>query len=441
MNTDTIVLNPAPAAPVSLTPPVPVVEERAHHPFSPSSLQSREACASYRNRGGNTVAAITGTKQHNVVETGEDDNSLDDDKALAAAECLDYHHRQKQILVESRDRENARRIQVAQATGATSYIPAPEVIEFKEIYLPVDDEVFNDVFGGVPHVTKSTTAGYVDRGLISWDRTFGILLDWKFGAWAVEHAKDNLQGIAYVLGLFKSVPTLMNIKFVFKLPHLDLLTEHTFSRNDIPALYLRVQTVVARAREAYYRVEKDDYSMATPLIPACNFCGLLGKCPKVAEIAIKVGQKFYPIEVPSDLTPTGIKSPEDSEKGLRLAQIVAAWAQAFKTQVTDRVLRDAGKNGELVVPPGFTLQRRRDRELVDTKKFRATTLKYLTEEELAPLAKYTFGTVEEAIKEKAPRGTKSTTIEVYQQDLIDTGAVKLGEEYQFLKGISKKTEK
>lgn len=419
-------------------PTPPVAEERPHHPFSPSSLQYREACPAWRNRGGTSEAATIGTKQHTVVETGEDDNSLDDDKALAAAECLDYYQRQKEILEEFRTRAEKSIIEAAIAAKAVAYIPPLPVLDLKEIYLPVDDLVFFDEFAGKTVKTVSTTAGYVDRALIAHDRKFAILLDWKFGAWAVEDAKNNLQGIAYVLGLFLAYPTLQDIKFVFKLPHLDLMTDHTFSRSDIPELYLRVQTVVARAREAYSRVDKDDYSMANPMVPACNFCGLLGRCPKVADFACKVGAKFHPLEIPSDITPTGLKSDKDTTLGLRLAQVMAAWAGAFKTQVTDRVIRAAGATGQLVPPPGFRVETRSDRELVDSDKFRETTLKYLTEKELAPLAQYTFGKVEEAIKDKAPRGAKTTTVEGYKKDLLDSGAVKKGDPYSFLRGVSSK---
>ncbi len=416
-----------------------LTEERAHHLFSPSTLQSREACACYRGKGGTSIAAETGTKQHAVVETGRDDDTLDDDKALAAADCLDFYQRQKELLEEARARAEKEAIAAAVAAKLDHYTPPAAVLDLAEIYLPVDGKTFFDVVNGQTVNTKSTTAGYVDRCLISHDRKYAILLDWKFGAWAVEHAKDNLQGIAYVLGLFRAYPTLNDIKFVFKLPHLDTMTEHTFNRSDIPELYLRVQTVVARAREAYPQVEKGDFSMATPMVPACNFCSLIGKCPKVAAFACKVGSKFHPLEIPSDITPTGIKSEKDTTLGLRLAQVMAVWASAFKTQVTDRVIRESGATGVLNPPPGFKVQTRRDRNIADPIKFKQTTLAYLTEKELEPLAQYTFGAVEEVINEKAPRGSKSTTVKAYQQALLDSGAVTLGDPYSFLRGVSSET--
>lgn len=419
-------------------------EERKHHDYSPSSLQNLEACPCFQNRSVENVAAVRGTLQHSVTETGEDDNRLTDDEVLAAADCLDFYERQKTLMLEDR----ARAIKVAtekNAMDGVEHVIWPEVVELTEAYLPVDDCVFTDIrleeaeIDGkkvrvpMPRVVQATTAGYVDRAIISWDRTHGILLDWKFGAWAVEKADNNLQGIAYSLGLFRKYPTLQSVKFYFKQPHLDLLTEATFTRDQVPELYLRVQAVVARAREARDRMMNDDFSMATPRVPACNFCGNLGRCPKVAEIAIKVGHKFAPLQIPADITPTGLKSSEDTAIGLRLSQVMAVWAKSFRTQVNERTIR-----GVAPVPDGFRLETKSDREIVDTGKFREVTLKYLTESELAALASYTFGSVEETIQDKAPRGSKKSTLEEYQAALEQGGAVKRGDPYTFLKAVSKK---
>lgn len=433
MNTDT-----------EVKPAVVTDAERPHHPFSPSSLQNREACPCYRNRNSTHVAAIRGTLQHKVVETGEDDDSLGDEEALAAADCLDYYERQKDLLEEARKRDEQQLIAAAQAAGQSTYVPPLPVLDLKEEYLPVDDCKFDDEFNGVRVITESTTAGYVDRALIAHDRKFAILLDWKFGMWAVEEADNNLQGISYVLGLMKKYPTLERVRFVFKMPHLDLMTEAIFTRENVAALYLRVQTVVARAREAFYQVEKDNFSMANPMVPVCNFCALIGRCPKVTAIACNIGAKFHPVEIPADISPTGIKSEADTTLGLRLAQVLAVWAGAYKTQVTDRVIRLAGATGELIPPPGYVVQRRQDREIADAAKFKEVTLRFLKQTELDPLATYTFGKVEEAIKDKAPRGSKTSTVEQYQTELINSGSVVKGDPYSFLRPVSvskKKSEK
>jgi hypothetical protein len=57
--------------------------KRVHHPYSPSKLQCLEACPCYESTNNENEASATGTKQHGVVESGIDDASLPDYKALA----------------------------------------------------------------------------------------------------------------------------------------------------------------------------------------------------------------------------------------------------------------------------------------------------------------------------------------------------------------------
>src|SRR6266850_879366 len=131
-------------------------EIRLHHPRSPSTLQSREACPCYESR--NDVVherAIAGTMAHNVVETGSDDERLSDDDAAAAAECLDFYSRRLQLMSEARARavdekwHSTLDMRPEQAERSID-----QLIELKETYLPVDDCKYADA--------DSTTAGYID---------------------------------------------------------------------------------------------------------------------------------------------------------------------------------------------------------------------------------------------------------------------------------------
>src|SRR6187551_3557979 len=92
----------------ALTPPIAATDaERVHHSYSPSSLQSLEACPCYRNKQEVVLheRCIAGTKAHNVTETGEDDKELSDEDAVAAAECMDFYARRVELLEEARLRE------------------------------------------------------------------------------------------------------------------------------------------------------------------------------------------------------------------------------------------------------------------------------------------------------------------------------------------------
>jgi len=362
-----------------------------------------------------------------MVETGEDDTRLSDDDAVAAAECLDFvEQRQRMLQAEAAEALEAAKAEAGSEEGAR---PDPELFqveELKEVYLPVDDKVFED--GAV-----ATTAGYVDRVLINYDETYAEMFDWKFGMWPVEDAEDNLQGISYTLGLFRKFPRLRKVRFFFKQPLLGVTSDHTFSVEDVPALYLRVQTVVARAREAK---RAGDFSMANPAVPVCQFCSRLGTCPKVAALAIKVGQKFHPIDVPAEISPSLIQDPAQTALGLRLCNVLKVWCDAFKRQITDRVLR-----GDCPLPPGQRIQEMSKREIVDQAKMKTIALRYITEAEWQQTLDTSFGAVEDLISEHAPRGQKEATVKEFQQALLDSGAVKTGDKFSFLRAVAEKKQK
>lgn len=421
------------------------IAERKHHSYSPSTLQSLEACPCFRGKESTHERTIAGSRAHKVTELREDDARLSDDDAEAAAECLDFYERRRVLMEEARvrayfavgkadDKEYSPR-------ADSSKFDMPTITELLETYLLVDDLKFDDNYidpltrKPVTETVLATTAGYVDRALIAHDKATAELFDWKFGFWPVEAANNNLQGIAYALGLFRLYPTIKRIIFWFKQPHIDSITSVEFSRDNIDELYLRVQVVVARARKARHQ---GDFTTATPAVPVCNFCSLIGTCPKVAEFACKVGSKFFPLEIPDNITPTMLHTARDTTLGMRLAGVVAVWAKSFRTQVTDRVLR-----GDADIPTGFKIESRSSREIADAEKFKVVALKHLTEKEYTALQDPPgFGKIEDMITEQAPRGQKKAAVQAFAKELESEGAVKRETPYTFLKAIAEtKTEK
>lgn len=407
---------------------------RVHHPFSPSSLQSREACPCYEPKQNDTPheRTIAGTKAHAVAESGIDDNTLSDEDAAAAAECMDFVDKRKALLEEARKKE-VWRLAVELADNDShpdsTYRDADEdtepVLEIKEEYWPVDD--IPTMPGGC------TTAGFADTVLVDHTRTRAEIIDHKFGRWYVEPAANNLQGMAYVLGVFKRFPTVERIKVFFKMPILEHLSEAEFTRaDDWHRMYLRIRTVVERSIEARKR---GDFSTANPGAPVCMFCANLGKCPAVAALALRVGKKFHPLGVPENITPSMLLSARDTLQGIELAQTVAIWAKAFRAQTTDRIIR-----GDADLPPGHKLQQKSNREVVSPEKYREVAMGYLTEEEYMRCCTVVFGSVEEIISDRAPRGSKKAAIEEFNAKLLNSGAVKKGDPYTFLKSVSEKAE-
>lgn len=417
-------------------------EERVHHPYSPSTLQSTEACPCYKSRPSTHIRTIIGTISHKVTETREDDNRLDDEDALAAAECLDFYDKRVQLA-------QAIRLKAVQDTALAEYTQmghevfastaeqecrnlaerkVPQIIELTETYLAVDKIKFPD---GV----ESTTAGYVDRVIIAHSRTYAELFDWKFGMWSVEKADNNLQGFSYAIGLMREYPTLQSVRFWFKQPNTGEITHVLITRESIMEKYFRIQVVVARAREARSLIAKGDWSMANPMVPVCNFCDHIGRCDKVLAIALRVGKKFFPLDLPENVTPNMVQDPHNTSLAMRLSAVMAVWAKAFRGVTTDRVVRrDAD------TPEGFVLTSRADRVVKDVDALRKIALKYISKKEYEALLSKEppFGTLEDAIKDTAPRGQKTAILEKFQAEIMECGAVTKGDPYVFLRAVADK---
>lgn len=404
---------------------------RKHHPYSPSTLQYREACPCYQPQQTETPhpRTVIGTIAHGVTETGEDDPRLSDDDTDLVVECIEFYEARKKILQD--ERAEAVRLVAANMAGEPADVTkraeqsVPQILEIKESYLPVDDKVFEDA--------TSTTAGYSDSSMIDHTETYAEMFDWKFGRWPVEKADNNLQGMSYALGLFKRYTKLQRVRFFFKQPVVGYITDHVFTRDSIDKIYLRIQVVVAKAREAKKKVAVGDFSMANPVVPACNFCALLGRCDKVAEFACKVGAKFHPLLIPADITPTKIHSEKDMVLGLRLAQVLSVWGPAYKKIIADRAI-----TGEGPVPPDHRIASKTPREIKDHEKYKEVALRYLTSDEYATTLRPGFTAVEKLISDKAPRGEKGKTLEKFDEETRAVGAVVDGYGYSFLQAIPAK---
>jgi len=403
--------------------------ERIHHPTSPSSLQNREACPKYKNRNSTNAAALIGTIQHEATERGEDDARLSDRQVEAVVQCRQF--------VDER---------------AALY---PGCTRVQEIYLPIDDDVivvdttivtpFDIVgedgqispgFRGVQkrEVFDGTTAGFLDYAIISSDLTEAEIIDYKFGKNAVTEAKDNLQGIAYMLGLKKLYPTLVRCRVTFIQPHIDEISEHTFDLRNTDELYLRIRTVVGRAVEA--AKNPNDFSTARPNVGTCVFCAHVGRCPAVQNLVLKLGQKYKPLEIPDTVNPSSMFDPKDVDSGLRLADVAKAWAEAFRRQATEKTLENMD-----FVPEGYMLVMTTKRNLLDPRKFADMAKEFIAPEKHAAveaLFDITMGPVEDLIKETAPRGQKDKTVELFGAKLLEAGVIEMGTPFAFLRQASKK---
>jgi hypothetical protein len=378
--------------------------ERVHHPYSPSTLQSREACPKYIPSQNETEASIAGTMQHDAVEAGQDDHRLSDLQAVAVAECLKYAEERLRAF--------------------------PGGSHCREIYLPMDDEKIVSPDG---KVFEGTTAGYVDFAIVSKDETDAELLDWKFGKWAVTEAENNLQGIAYMLGLKKMFPKLEHCTVRFIQPHIDFSSSHTFDISNPDPYILRVRTVVHRAVAAARNPA--DYSSARPNVGSCLFCSLVGQCPKVADYALQIGKKFMPLALPKDLSTLALSDPAQVAVGLKLAQVVNAWAESYRKQATMKAIEDD------FVPDGYSLVPSQKTVIKNAKQVGDAAKKFLPAEDaekVEALYEISLTPLDKLISLRAPRGVKEATVKEFREQLLANGATEMGVPYAFLRQITVK---
>lgn len=399
-------------------PTQPEHSERVHHPYSPSSLQSREACPCYDGEDSgdeNRIrAAIRGTLQHEAMETGADNHQLTDVEWAAVRDCSSYVAVLKNELGEG-------------------------FHEIVEPYVPIDDQTIQGRGSdGQVRAFKGTTAGYLDLALLNKDKTFAHIVDWKFGRWEVEDAETNRQGHAYLLGLYKMFPTLRKVKVHFVMPARDEVTVAVFEESSFKRLHVEISAVVARAVKAHGDLKGEpDFAQATPTVSGCLFCRHKGSCSALHAMAIKVGHKYDPVRVPEEIQPSLISDPKFAGEGIKVAALMEAWAKAYRKQATDRAVND-----EDFIPEGYDLVKMERREIINKEAFKQTAQEFIPESSFEQVwesaTKISFGPVEDAINDLAPRGHKKEAVEAFSEKLENNEATKLGDPYFVLKLKTKK---
>ena len=386
---------------------------RGHHPDSPSSLQSSEACPLFLNEQRESIAATAGVLQHKASETG-DLSILDSDEQRAAVQdCIDY----------------ARRV------GVTPYSQEAEVLVIKEEYLGVGDEKVGEFIG--------VTGGFPDEVYVG--SVEADVLDWKFGRIPVVPTKDNLQGISYALSLFQRFPKLERVRVHFRQPYQgwseaehEAKYVHTFLRSDCPALELRVRTVVARKKAAVARLEKTGgWQDATPRTDLCIWCARKGDCKRLHSVVIQGSEKHPDFIVPATLNVVELNRADVVKAAFKWATQVDKIAAAVKDRCRKLVLEENLELGEdIKVVKRVERQTKNIRELVAGARRAGVTLL-----ELLPLVSVPFTKVEELVKKKAPKGKGAEAIRRLQADWLENGAVEMGNPVYFIQEAKSPKEK
>ena len=214
---------------------------RGHAKVSPSQLNNRSACEGWLPERNKQIHPVTaeGTRCHEALETGDD--------SLLESEWEERH--------------------VATCREYLEILPDAEVQSIEPLI---------EILGG-------RTWGYAD--LVRLDRRVNPessdLVDYKFGYNPVKDSSENLQVIAYALGLFEKYPTLKEITAHLLMARLGKVSIHTFKRSEYTKLKQIVQEVLDKA-------ENPDPANFNVSYSNCVYCDRKGTCPALEAHTNKV---------------------------------------------------------------------------------------------------------------------------------------------------------
>ena len=187
--------------------------------------------------------------------------------------------------------------------------------------------------------------GTVDRVIIR--DTHVDIVDFKFGFGEIDDADINIQGQAYLLGVMDKFPKLQTATVHFIAPRRDEVLKHSYKREDMETIRLRVNLLVERA-------ESDDKDLS-PNTEACKYCKHKLTCSALSAKMLPLAKKYsqgledFELTLWDSYTPSEITSPKVLGQMMNVAQVVEKWAKAAKEQA----VKLAVDEGEVI--PGYDL--------------------------------------------------------------------------------------
>jgi hypothetical protein len=358
----------------------PTSAERPHHQFGPSGLKLLEMCAGYRSDPNKDPHPVTeaGSRCHDALETG-DDSLLqgDDEHALVA-------------MVRRWEAKN---------------VPADRGVDIREPRLHIGD----------------LTYGYADRLIIRKHQAW--LIDYKFGYEPVERAEENLQGMAYTLGVFEAYPHVQAVRVVFLQPRLDYVTTCVWERSQSTSLLARIARVISRAKADR---ESDRVAGYLP----CLYCGRKADCPTLGRIAARVAKTYEPsLDVPDVVHPSQVTDGQTMAKLMDLQAVLADFVESVKFHAA-RMVQETDQEVE-----GYVLATRSGRrQIVDPLAALEVAKRFgLSLEDFLAAAKPSVSDLEVGVRAAAANKQKGKQVERFNDALREADALVTHAPTQFLK--------
>ena len=359
----------------------------AHAEFGPSSLKYVSACAGYHGKDTTNQAAEIGTRIHEALENRN-----------------------------------------------PSALQSEEELQMYERLLEEEQEVFDNVFGGVPDVTihkemrlhleldcKTPTFGTSD--IVAWKNDIGLLVDYKTGISKIDKPRDNWQAKAYTLAAFQMFPDLRLIHFAFLVPKRDEILVGYFERSEMEKLRDEISSVILKAEQTRPKWEKGtiDIDDLNPTVN-CRFCRHEDHCPALGAVAVEIAKRYKPELLPDGpIASSDVEDTENLEKLYVVAKIVEGWCSAIKRKTVGLAM-DGQEFSTLKLRSMGALKK-----TVDKNNLAQLAVRHGLElNEIIEAADLSLNRLSKALHEKAPKGKKSFVVDSFEREAIDLGVVETG---------------
>lgn len=361
--------------------------ERAHAEFGPSSLKYVSICAGYHGKDGNNAASEKGTRIHEALEVRNPSALVDEDE-----------------------------------------------VQIYERMVAEEDEVFQNVFGGIDGVTinremrlvldldcETPTFGTSD--IVAWKDNVGLQVDYKTGISKIDEPRKNWQAKAYVLAAFQMYQELETIHFAFLIPKRDEILVGTFNRSELDDLRNEISAVIKKAETTRPKWDSKtiDIDDLNPSVN-CRFCRHEEHCPALGAVAIEVAKRYRPDLLPDGPIASGdVDDPSTIEKLYVVAKIVENWASGIKHKATG-MAHDGVEFETLKLKSMGALKK-----TLEKNYLAQIAIKHGLElNEIIEAADLTMGQLSKALYDKAPKGKKSFVVDSFEKEAIDLGVVEVG---------------
>lgn len=355
------------------TKPVVQVAEKLHAEHGPSSLKYKEICPSWRNRDTKNWASEKGDRIHEAMEFDDPSKCANDDERSIYESLQGY---------------------VAQITKGKQVVR-----DHREVKVDINLGAGRSTFGTC------------DRFIV-YANDVADAIDYKTGFGAIDDAEINIQGQAYVLGLFQKFPHINEITMYFLVPARDEASMHTYKRSDMGDIKLRVSTVIERAESG---------GVFNPQAGVCDYCGNQARCTALAEKALLIAKRYDTegLPIPESVRGSDQDDPAKIADLLTLVPIIESWASGVRKRATE-VAVDQG-----VELPGFKVVEMTKPRTITSALGAYEAVKDSVElrDFLTAVDKVSVTKLEDIFAQKAARGTKAKSRAALEGKLRDLGVL------------------